>query len=173
MVRSRFEQDGPLLRDRILNLLQQSSTSVSEDVKALLQCVSHIRDRILVEKTADECGMKLTRFKTDDHLELYYDIKQGRHDLGYISKGWNDPGFRVGEIIVLAKANIPSLKANAFAMLKFCAEQGVSMTIEENANEVDLQMESLIYLYGFNAKVFAQVLDCLNVCVGKARELMK
>jgi len=30
---------------------------------------------------------------------LYYDITRGRHDMGYIAKGWEDPGFRIGDLV--------------------------------------------------------------------------
>jgi hypothetical protein len=167
MVKNRFEDDSNPLRDRIFEVLRNSSTSVEEDLTALLQCASQIRNRMLVEQTAKECGLKLSGFRTNDDLELYYDLRQGRHDVGYISKGWEDPGFRVGDLVEVPKANIPAVKAQAFNLLKFCATRGVVLTFEQKAGLVEIQMDSVIYSDGFNKKVFEQVLHYLNECVEK------
>ena len=126
---------------------------------------------MIVEQTTKECGLKLSGFLANDDLELYYDLKQGRHDVGYISKGWKDPGFRVGDLIKVPKSSIPVLKTNAYNLLKFCATRGVAVTIEEKSDSVQLQMDSVIYSDGFNKKVFAQVLESLNECADKVHEL--
>jgi hypothetical protein len=174
MVRMRFESsDDKPLRDKLFEVLMNSRTTASQDMEALLQCVSFMNDRALVEQTAKECGLKLVRFQTNDVLELYFDIKQGRHDLGYISKGWNDPGFRVGDLIEVPKANSVALRNQAYALLTFCANRGVTLTVAEVSGGVEIQMESAIYLEGFNKKVFEQVLYHLNLCVEKAQKLIK
>jgi hypothetical protein len=173
MINMRFQRDGNPLREQIFEVLRNSPTSAEEDLTALLQCAAHIRNRIIVEQTAKECGLRLSGFRTNDDLELYYDLKQGRHDVGYISKGWDDPGFRVGDLIKVPKANIPALKAHAYDLLKFCATRGVVVTFEENADVVEVQMDSVIYSDGFNKKVFEQVLSYLNGCVEKAATLFR
>ena len=172
MVRMRFENDGNPLRDRIFEVLRNSRTSAEEDLTALLQCAAHIRNRIIVEQTAKECGLKLSGFRANDDLELYYDLKQGRHDVGYISKGWDDPGFRVGDLVSVPRVNIGKVQANAYRLLKFCATRGVVLTVEEKPDSIELQVDSVIYSDGFNKSVFAQVLHYLNVCVEKAEELI-
>ncbi len=169
----RFENNGNSLRDRIFEVLRNSRTTAEENLTALLQCAAHIRNRIVVEHTAKECGLRLSGFQANNDLELYYDLKQGRHDVGYISKGWNDPGFRVGDLVEVPKANIPALKVHIYALLKFCATRGVVVTIEEQPDVVEIQMDSVIYSDGFNKKVFEQVLHYLCVCVEKAKELIR
>jgi hypothetical protein len=82
-----------LLRDHILAILTGSTTTVTEDLDALAQCVAQIRNRMVIGGVARECGLTLAGFLTNDALELLYDIKRGRHDLGYIAKGWEDPGI--------------------------------------------------------------------------------
>lgn len=81
------------LRDDIFALLNSKKVSIDKALEALSQCQAYIINRLLVESTAKECGLKLSGFLANDVLELYYDLKQGRHDVGYISKGWDDPGF--------------------------------------------------------------------------------
>jgi len=160
------------LRDQILDLLANSSTSADEDLAALLQCADQIRNRRIVERTVKECGLKLARFLSDNSLELYYDLKRGRHDVGYISKGWGEPGFRVGDVIEIPRTNIPSFKEHVFSLLNFCAVRGVSISFEEKDNMFEIQMDAVIYSDGFNKKVFEQVLHYLNVCVERVNDLI-
>jgi hypothetical protein len=91
------------LRKQLFALLSRSKTSVEQDLKALTQCASHIRNRTLVEKIAKSCRLKLSGFLVNDALELYYDLKRGNAEMGYISKGWEDPGFRIGDLITVRR----------------------------------------------------------------------
>ena len=126
---------------------------------------------MIVEQILKECGLRPTGFNANEHLELYYDIAQGKREVGYISKGWDDPGFRVGDIVEVPKWKIAALKEHAYALLKYCATRGVVMTVKENDDDsVELQMDSVIYSDGFNKKVFAQVLHYLTECVQKAHD---
>ncbi len=172
MVKILLSGNGDSLRDQIFALFKKNKVSSKQAIKALSQCFSHITNRMLVEETVKECGLRLSRFLTNDALELYYDLKQGRHEVGYISKGWDDPGFRIGEIVEIETRKLASLKEHAFELLKFCATNGVTMTIEDQGELIELHMDSVIYSDGFNKSVFEQVLYHLNLCVEKAEELI-
>jgi len=127
---------------------------------------------MMVEKIARECGLKLSRFLANEELELYYDLKRGRHDMGYISKGWDDPGFRIGDLIEIEKWKEESFKANAYEILRYCATNGIVMTVEEDKDTIILQMEGVIYNEGFNKDTFLKTLETLNECIEKAQELL-
>jgi len=127
---------------------------------------------MMVENIARECGLKLSRFLANDKLELYYDLKRGRHDMGYISKGWEDPGFRIGDLIVMEKLKEESFKANAYEILRFCATNGIVITVEEGKDTITLQMEGVIYSEGFNQDTFLKTLETLNECVEKVQDLI-
>ena len=171
MVSMPIENHGSSLRDQILQVLQNSRTTPKQDLAALLQCAAQIRNRLIVMETAKECGLRLFGFQSNDALELYYDLKRGRHDVGYISKGWHDPGFRVGDIVEVPIANISVLKANLLTLLKFCATNGIAATVEEKDDVVEIEMDAVIYSDGFNKKVFKQIIFHLNLCVEKANDL--
>ena len=132
--------------------------------------------RMVVGQELASCPRRIKELSAEGcpvpFFELYYDLKQGRHDVGYISKGWNDPGFRVGDLVSVSKENIGNVQANAYRLLKFCATRGVVLAVEEKADSIELQMDSVIYSDGFNKSVFAQVLHYLNACVEKAQELI-
>jgi hypothetical protein len=161
-----------LLRDHILALLNDSTTSVTEDLEALAQCVAHIRNRTIVGGIARECGLTLAGFLTNDALELYYDIKSGRHDLGYISKGWEDPGFRIGDLVEIDPWEADILKANTPDIIRFSATNGIAMTVQETPTTITIQLDGVIYSEGFNRDTFEKTLDSLNACVEKIHTLI-
>jgi len=172
MVHSSTKKAVDSIRDRIFVLLEKKKASFEDALKALSQCEAHIQNRMMVENIATECGLKLSRFLASDELELYYDLKRGRHDMGYISKGWEDPGFRIGDLIDMEKWKEESFKANAYQILRFCATNGIVITVEETKDKITLQMEGVIYSEGFNKDTFLKTLETLNECVQKAQDLI-
>jgi len=172
MAGNRFSpEDAELLRSKIFRVVTDADAPVAEVLKALAQCQAHIENRMIVEQTLKECGLRPSGFIANEHLELYYDIAHGKRELGYISKGWDDPGFRVGNIVEVPKWKIAALKEHAYALLKHCATRGVVMTVKENDDDsVELQMDSVIYSDGFNKKVLGQVLHYLTECVQRAHD---
>jgi hypothetical protein len=172
MVRQLNSSDGDSLRDRLFAVLSDNKVPADKAIKALSQCEAHIRNRIMLETIVKECGLKLSRFVVNDELELYYDLKRGRHDMGYISKGWEDPGFRIGDLIEIPKHKIEVFKANAYQILKFCATNGIGMTVSEIKGTVKIHMDGLIYSEGFNKDTFIKTLETLNECVEKADDLI-
>jgi hypothetical protein len=172
MVRHSSKKAVDSLRDQIFALLNKKKASFEDALKALSQCEAHIRNRMTVEKIAKECGLKLPRFLANEELELYYDLKRGRHDMGYISKGWEDPGFRIGDLIEIEKSKEELFKGNAYEILRFCATNGIVLTVEEAKETITLQMEGVIYSEGFNKDTFLKTLETLNECVEKTQELL-
>lgn len=172
MARSRPLNKGEVLRTQIFALLNKKKVPPELALNILTQCQSHVRHRIMIEGLGKECGVRLSGFLTNEHLELYYDLKQGRHDVGNISKGWDDPGFRVGELVYVPKWNSADMKEHLYTLLTFCATQGVAVTIEEKEKFIEIQFDSVIYSEGLNKRVFKQVLHHLQECVEKAHELI-
>lgn len=172
MARSRPSNRGEVLRNQIFALLNKKKTSADAALKALTQCQTHIRNRIVIEEIGKECGVTLSGFRAGEHLELCYDMKRGRHDVGYISKGWDEPGFRVGEMVEVPKWKNADMKEHLYALLTYCATRGVTVTIEEKETSIEMQLDSVIYMEGLNKRVFEQVLHYLQECVEKAHELI-
>ena len=172
MVRHSSKKAVDSLRDQIFALLSKKKASIEDALKALSQCEAHIQNRVMVEKIAKECALKLSRFLANEELELYYDLKRGRHDMGYISKGWEDPGFRIGDLIEIEKSKEELFKGNAYEILRFCATNGIVLTVEETKDTITLQMEGVIYSEGFNKDTFLKTLETLNECIEKAETLI-
>jgi hypothetical protein len=160
------------LRDQIRALLCNSPTSVDADLEALSQCAAQIRNCGLVGNIARECGLTLVGFQTNDTLELYYDLKRGRHDLGFISKGWEDPGFRIGDLVEIGGWDRDVVKGASRQIMRVCATQGIGLTIQEAPTTITLQLDGVLYSEGFNRDTFFKTLESLNVCVEKIHSLI-
>jgi hypothetical protein len=161
------------LRQQVFALLRESTTSAEEDLEALSQCAAHIRNRMIVEGIARDCGLSLTGFLTNDALEMYYDIKRGRHGLGFIAKGWDDPGFRIGDLVEIGPWEQDVFKAHAADLARYCSTRGIAMTlVTKNSMSAEIQMDGVIYSEGFNRVTFQKTLESLNECVEKIHSLI-
>lgn len=172
-MRNIFPKDKEPLRDQIFELVNKSQASIVKILKTLEQCASHIRNRLEVERIVSECGLKSDRFLATDAMELYYDLVRDHRNIGYISKGWADPGFRIGDVIKVEKSNGEAFKANAAEIHDFCVTNGIGMTVKEEENAYDIQMDDVVYSEGFNKDTFLKTLDTLAECVEKAQTFYK
>ena len=118
------------------------------------------------------CRLKLSGFKVDNDLEIYYDLKCGRKEMGSISKGWADPGFRIGDLLTIPKSKAGQIKACIRPIREFCAVNGITITVTKTKESIDIYMDGVIYSEGFNKKTFVSTLDTLHECVKKAKELI-
>jgi hypothetical protein len=160
------------LRDQILSLIKTQSNSQDKIIKALADCRNYYIDQAILEKISKESGYRFSNFQTNQNLELFFDISKGRYDIGYISKGWNDPGFRIGNILVIPNVRMQLLQSCIMQIMNICAVRGFSTTIINRKDYVELHIDSVVYSDGFNQKVFVQVVENLNECVEKTYELL-
>ena len=140
------------LRYQIFALLNESETSAEQDVKVLRQCASHIQNKFLVEQIARACKMKLSDFECGKDLELYYNVKRGAQEMGYICKGWEDPGFRIGDIIDVPKDRAAKCKAAVAQIRKACAVNGIGVTIEKSRGAFEIALDGVILQRGIQQK---------------------
>ena len=172
----RFKNDGDNLHDariRVFSILQQSDLSMSQAAKVLAQCHMHIQNCATVEGMAKESGLKLDGFLTNEDLELYYDIAKDGHDVGFISKGWDDPGFRVGELLVLPADTLDTFRARATQIMDFCSTNGVVCAGRLTPEGLELSLLDNIYSEGFNIATFLQTLESVHNCAARVRAIMK
>ncbi len=127
---------------------------------------------MLIEKTAEASNLELSGFLVNDGLELYYDLKRGPDQMGYVAKGWKDPGFRTGDVVTIPKSKAAELNACLPQIRKFCAVNGIAMTDRETEESIEIQMDGVIYSEGFNEATFVKTIDTLHECVEKAKELV-
>jgi hypothetical protein len=166
--------DTETLRAKLFRLIDKADAREPETLKALEQCHSHIQNRLIVEQALRECGLRPTGFKTDRYLELYYDVAHGRREIGYIAKGWDEPGFRIGDMVEISRWKAANLKEHVLGLLKYCATRGVALTVQEHDDDsASLEMDSVIYAEGFNPKVLAKALATITRCAEMAHRLFE
>jgi hypothetical protein len=122
---------------------------------------------------AKALGIKLTGFICNDKLELYYNIEKEGNDIGFISKGWDDPGFRVGNLITIKLRDLDLFRKNSDKILNTYATQLVACgvrIIENQGLELDLTIP--IYQCGLNESVLKNVLETLESTINKIRTLL-
>ena len=129
--------------------------------------LDQIKDRQLLERVAAEAGLSLSHFLTNESLSLYHVVKRGRHDLGYIAKGWGDPGFRVGEVLTVDAFQGVGFLWTGTEIRRFCATNGIGVTFAQRGETTELHLDGTIYTEGFNRATFLKTLEALKICVEK------
>lgn len=164
--------NGNVLREQIFEVLSKSKTPEDGWVTILSQCTAQVRNATVVKRIARECDLTLSGFRSDTTLELYFDISRGEREMGYIAKGWDDPGFRIGDLIEVTRSKTATLLTNAFQVMKVCATNGIGISIHETADSTELALDGVIYSEGFNRETFMKTLDTLRECVKQVRALV-
>jgi hypothetical protein len=138
---------------------------------ALDKCLGQAETRRVVESVAAEAGFALSNFMTNATLELYYEIRHGNRNVAYISKGWDDPGFRVGEVVDFQELQGVSFLWTGVELKRYCATNGIGITFEQRGETTGVQLDGVIYREGFNAAVLLKTVDALMACTAKLRAL--
>jgi len=139
-------------------------------VNSRLQPLSQYKNIRLVKDCAKKLNLKLMRFQANNILELYFDVFRGNKNICYVSKGWDDPGFRIGDIITLDKGN-PDFKQQFYEIFRLCSRDFVNVWICNPKNNktklLELSLEIGIYKDGFNEKVLREVIKTFEDVVKK------
>jgi len=163
------------LRDQIMTLVNKNEAISSDDgVRALKQCVSHIQNTIQVEQIIVQSGLSYDELITNDKLELYFNLVRlsDTKKVGYIAKGWDDPGFRIGDVINLEdQEESEQFKDCITEISRNCTSKGILMTVKEDGNGYIINLEGLIYTEGMNKDTFNKTLEALIECAELARAL--
>lgn len=113
----------------------------------------------LLEDCVRKLNLELKSFNSNDNLELYFDICRNGCDICYIYKGWDDPGFRIGEVIDLDKC-APDFKERFYEIFRICSSRLITIGLQKQGKEsFSIVLEIGIYKSGFNAKVFKEVIE--------------
>lgn len=120
----------------------------------------------LVMKSARDAGCILLNHSSDEEHALYFDVQLAGEDVGCISRGWTDPGYRLLERVDLP---IFATKIWMVRLREFCATNGISLTRSADDPDTTVLLESVVYEEGFNAATLAKSLEALRDC---KRELL-
>jgi hypothetical protein len=142
-------------------------------IKRLVRNIAEQQKNI---KLLEACARKLNlEFKSSDsnyNLELYFDIYKNSQNICYVYKGWDDPGFRVGELIELDKSK-SDFKERFYDIFRICSERLITISLQnQGKSTLTICLEIGIYKSGFNGKVFKEAIKTLQDALSKIRSLL-
>lgn len=157
---------GQALASVILRAIDEIDPARGVALSALSYCRNQFENRTIVETAILVSGCSATGFLWNEDLELYYDIAKDGEEVAFISKGWDDPGFRLGELVTVAGENVDRLED----VKNFCNTNGIVMSFQENGeSNYEVVLEQVIYSTGFDGRTFSQALSTLIECSGKLK----
>ncbi len=77
-------------------------------------------------RAIEDAGYTACNFASDKDLEVYFDVFKEGEDIGYMSRGWSDPGFRLSRQLYVSPAVADNLWSESFS--EHCATSGVCFT---------------------------------------------
>jgi hypothetical protein len=166
-------KDSKKLRDLLFKLISENDISLQAVIQSLSEVKSFYLDRIEIESIVKESGLRPFDFQTNDHLELFYNLRKGRRDIGYVSKGWSEPGFRIGNVLVIPEFQSAAFRSGIMEIMKICAVRGFAVTVDEKNGYFQLHIDTVIYSEGLNKVVFMKIVDNLCECVDKICEFLR
>lgn len=135
--------------------------------------LNQIRSIALVKNCARKSKLKLKKFITDEQLEVYFDVYRREKNICFLAKGWDDPGFRIGEIIKLDKNN-PDFKRNFYRTFEICSKDLISLGFfKQNKDYLWISLGVGIYYDGFNEKVLKDAAATLKSAADKIKTFLK
>lgn len=155
--------------EKILGYVGGVSAETAESI--LVRCLSRIRSRQQIDKLAEQCGLRLANFRTGVELELYYDMHQKNRASGYISKRWTEPGFRIGDVILLPPKAIKTLQDNLMGVVTHCTACGIVITGSQAEDGYRLAFDQVVSSEGLNKKTLKRILSAIEECSVKIRRM--
>lgn len=129
-------------------------------------------DIALLKIYARKLKFKLKGFRTDGNLELYFDICKNGRSICYVYKGWEDPGFRIAELIELNKY-APDFKEHFYKIFRICSSRLITIGLQEQGREsLSLVLEIGIYKSGFNDRVLKEAIGELTEALAEIEPLL-
>ncbi|HTY04877.1 MAG TPA: hypothetical protein VMC86_00005 [Gemmatimonadales bacterium] len=125
--------------------------------------------RRLARVLADEAGLVLSGFRTTRDLAVFSAINREQEDVGYLAKGWGDPGFRIGGTLTVPEG-ISLLWAGA-KIRRFRAVHGMGVTFDQRGDTTEVQVDGVINLEGFTGRTMLRTVESLDECLRKIVEL--
>ncbi len=185
MIREKREEDGMNfiedsgpgscgdVRNALFGYLHANNVPVPVATKALCQSIDFLRDVDRFNAVVSELGLEVSGVRSDDDLALYWDVSHSGRDVAFIYRGWDDPGFGIGECVPVSADEMPVFMAQANAIITFLATNGLALTTEPMpGGGFWLNMTTAIYSSGFNAGVVGAALGTIAECTGTVRRMV-
>lgn len=164
----KIDLQSQALASQLLSTIEETDRPRGVVLRALDYCRNQLENRTAVDTATAVAGCSTSGFLRNSDLDLYYDIVKNGAEVAFISKGWNDPGFRLGEVVVVPNDTWDDLDDRITRAQRFCATNGIVMsTVRTDDSGHEVTFECVIYSTGFDGRTFAQALATLIECTDK------
>ena len=155
----------------LLKAATEWTGSEADAEKLLQQCADYFHNKRLLQRHIKRRGLKLANEFTSAQLQLYFEITFEGETLAFISRGWDESGFRLGQVLCIAKKHAPELRQQTKEISKLLATNGIAITGDEDAATGDHHLNLTINIpdAGFNAKTLSDALIVLSACIARIK----
>jgi hypothetical protein len=119
-----------VIRGTLLGSVEKMAANPAEAEQLLLQCAGYYHNQRMIQRFAKELDLELVQGNANAELQVYYDIQRNGGDWGYISRGWDEPGFRVGQVLDVPNNKLPDFLRYSESIIRDLAARGIVITIE-------------------------------------------
>lgn len=168
-------RDAAAMAEAILELIAQAPTL--RQSYALRGLAAFFADVGGLLRYAVEQGVTLrwghaTPARPNAVTEFYFDVSKGKQSLGYISKGWDDPGARVGDLLRISATHTVRVKRQIKALVDSCASQGVSLQLHAGSQgAVELHVWTPVYGQPVSPAALHEAVKALQRCKQRIRRI--
>lgn len=164
--------DSNKKRDNLKVWFSKQKLSEEEIVNLLERELAQRKNIKLVRHCVKDIGLNVKGFVSNDILELYFDVYKDNKSICYISKGWQDPGFRVGDFIEIDKT-ASGFKEKFYEIFQICSKDLISVSVSETRHKsVGMSLEIGIYSDGLNAKVLKNATETLEQVLNNISKIL-
>ena len=162
------------IRSRLLDTAEKLTARREDADQILLQCADYFHNRHLLQCYVQEVGLTLVNGHTDDELQIYYEIQWNGDTIGFISKGWEESFYRLGQILRVSEDKLPELKQHSKEISAFLAMNGIAITSDRDEKTAAHYMHLTINIpnAGFNKDTLSQAVETMTACVYKIKGII-
>ena len=162
------------IRAKLLNVAEKLTARRDDADQILLQCADYFRNRYLLQSYAQEVGLILVNSYTNDEMQIYYELQWNGDTVGFISKGWAEPYYRLGQILCVAEDKLPIITRHSKDISILLATNGISFTSDRDEKKAMryMNLTTNIPEAGFNKDTLAQAVTTMTACVYKIRGMI-
>jgi hypothetical protein len=156
----------------LLKTAMQLTTNGSEAETVLQQCADYFRNKRLLQTHAASCGLNLVNESISECMQIYFEVQAEGAIKGFISCGWDEPGFRVGQVVMVPIEHMPELQLHAQEIMQLLARNGIAITTDPDDEQAVHYLNLTINIpdAGFNAATLSQAVWTMNACVEQIKK---
>ena len=128
---------------------------------------------VLARGSANEAGLELEGFYTDETFELYYRVNRNFEYCCHLSKGWNDSGFIVSDSRGLLKES-RSYKKRLATVSRICSKYRLVQSVSRRSDETfhGIIFQARIHTDELNGKALKEAVRNLEGAMEEVRKVL-